>query len=72
VLVNTARGGLVDEEALAAALPEGRILGASLDVLSAEPPPAHHPLLGDAEEVADLPVGCRACRMHTQQILTNT
>jgi phosphoglycerate dehydrogenase-like enzyme len=46
VLVNTARGGLVDEEALATALRERRILGAGLDVLSAEPPPANHPLLG--------------------------
>jgi phosphoglycerate dehydrogenase-like enzyme len=45
VLVNTARGGLVDEEALAAALREHRILGAGLDVLSQEPPPADHPLL---------------------------
>ncbi len=45
VLVNTARGGLVDEEALATALREGRILGAGLDVLSQEPPPADHPIL---------------------------
>jgi glyoxylate reductase/D-3-phosphoglycerate dehydrogenase len=45
VLVNTARGGLVDEEALAQALREGRILGAGVDVLSQEPPPAEHPLL---------------------------
>ncbi len=45
VLVNTARGGLVDEEALATALREGRILGAGLDVLSQEPPPQDHPIL---------------------------
>jgi D-3-phosphoglycerate dehydrogenase len=45
VLVNTARGGLVDEEALAIALREGRILGAGLDVLSQEPPPQDHPIL---------------------------
>ena len=43
-LINTSRGGIVDEQALAVALKESRLGGAALDVLSAEPPPPDHPL----------------------------
>lgn len=44
-LINTSRGGLIDEAALAEALNNEQIAGAGLDVLSVEPPPAEHPLL---------------------------
>lgn len=44
--INTARGQLVNENDLAEALRKGSIAGAALDVLSKEPPPANHPLIG--------------------------
>lgn len=45
LLINTSRGGLVDEQALIQALDEGLIAGAGFDVLTTEPPKNGHPLL---------------------------
>jgi glycerate dehydrogenase len=45
ILINTSRGGLIDERALLAALAAGHLGGVGLDVLSTEPPTAAHPLL---------------------------
>lgn len=45
-LINTSRGPLIDEHALRAALDQGAIAGAGLDVMGVEPPAADHPLYG--------------------------
>lgn len=46
ILINTARGGLIDDEALCAALKSGKLYGAAVDVLTQEPPKAGSPLIG--------------------------
>ena len=48
LLINTARGGIVDEAALIRALKEGWIAGAGFDAITVEPPPADHPMLDPA------------------------
>jgi len=44
-VINCARGGIVDEDALVAAIGDGTVAGAALDVFTQEPPPPDHPLL---------------------------
>ena len=54
IIVNCARGGIIQEQALADALHSGHIAGAGLDVLEPAPPPADHPLMS-AENVIITP-----------------
>jgi D-3-phosphoglycerate dehydrogenase len=51
IIINTARGGIVDEAALAGALRSGHIGGAGIDVFDAEPPAPDHPLMGFDEVI---------------------
>lgn len=69
-LANTARGGLVDEPALADALRRGTLGGAALDVLSQEPPPADHPLLaGDIPNLIITPHSAWVSRESRQRLI---
>jgi D-3-phosphoglycerate dehydrogenase len=55
LVINCARGGLVDEEALKAAIESGHIAGAGLDVFEVEPPPNDHPLFALNKHVVYTP-----------------
>lgn len=53
LLINTARGEIVDQEALAESLEAGHLAGAAIDTVNPEPPPSSHPLLNLSAEARD-------------------
>jgi glycerate dehydrogenase len=68
ILINTSRGALIDEEALAEALNSGRLAGAGLDVLAIEPPRGSNPL-HDAKNCYITPHIAWATRSSRQRLL---
>jgi glycerate dehydrogenase len=70
LLINTARGGLVEPVALAHSLRAGHLGGAGIDVLEPEPPPADHPLLApDIPNLVLTPHTAWAARSARQNVL---
>lgn len=71
-LINTSRGPLVDEQALAKALDNGRIAGAGLDVLTSEPPDKDNPLLdaGNCFVTPHISWATRAARQRLLKVAT--
>ena len=73
LLINTSRGAVVDNAALADALRRGEIGGAALDVLDVEPPPIEHPLLGqDIPNLIVTPHSAWAGRQARQNVVDET
>jgi D-3-phosphoglycerate dehydrogenase len=56
-VINTARGGLINEDALLAAIQSGHLAGAGLDTFAVEPPPADHPFLSEPAIVMSPHIG---------------
>jgi len=71
VVINTARGGLIDEKALFEALESGRIAGAGVDVLSEEPPKKGNILLG-AKNIIVTPHSAWSTREARQRLIDET
>lgn len=66
LLINTARGGVVDQEALLAAVRSGQLGGAGLDVTSPEPLPPDHPLLHQERVIVVPHIGSASVRTRTR------
>lgn len=65
MIVNCARGGIIEEGDLQAALESGKVAGAALDVFSTEPPPADHPLLGNDKVILTPHLGASTLEAQT-------